>query len=156
MIDETPDAGAAKLFIPALAPVYNLLAPLGYAFIRVVMGLMFLPSGIDKVFLGGNERIAGGNLTALGLPNVAFWSWAVACTELFGAVLIILGLFTRFAAFSLVCLLTVITFGIQIKSGFLWSPRGFEVGLLMLLMFVAICFGGGGRFSLDRKIGREF
>ena len=83
MIDETPDAGAAKLLVPALAPVYNLLAPLGYAFIRVVMGLMFLPSGIDKVFLGGNERIAGGNLTALGLPNVAFWSWAVACTEIF-------------------------------------------------------------------------
>ncbi len=156
MIDETPDAGAAKLFIPALAPVYDLLAPLGYAFIRVVMGLMFLPSGVDKLFLGGNERIAVGNLTALGLPNVAFWSWAVACTEFFGAVLIILGLFTRFAAVSLVCLLTVITFGIQIKSGFLWSPRGFEVGLLMLLMFVAICFGGGGRFSLDRKIGREF
>ncbi len=156
MIDETQDAGAARLFIPALAPVYALLAPLSYAFIRVVMGLMFLPSGIDKMFLGGNERIAAGNLTALGLANVSVWSWAVACTEFFGAVLIILGLFTRFAAFSLVCLLSVITFGIQIKSGFLWSPRGFEVGLLMMLMFIAICFGGGGRFSLDRRIGREF
>ena len=53
-------------------------------------------------------------------------------------------------------LLSVMNFGIQIKSGFLWAPRGFEVGLEMMLMFIAICFGGGGRYSLDRVIGREF
>ena len=156
IIDENADAGAEKLFIPALAPVYAMMAPLSYAFIRVIIGLMFLPSGIDKMFLGGNARIAAGNLTALGLSNVVAWSWAVAATEFFGAILIILGLFTRFAAFSLVVLLFVITFGIQMKSGFLWSPRGFEVGLLMMLISIAICFGGGGRFSLDRRIGREF
>jgi putative oxidoreductase len=154
--DENFDSGAEKLFIPALAPLYALAAPLSYAFIRVTMGLMFLPSGIDKMFLGGNARIAAGNLTMLGLPNVVAWSWAVAATEFFGAILIILGLFTRFAAFSLVVLLTVITFGVQMKSGFLWSPRGFEVGLLMMLILIAVCFGGGGRFSLDRRIGREF
>jgi putative oxidoreductase len=156
IIDENADAGAEKLFIPALAPVYAMMAPLSYAFIRVIIGLMFLPSGIDKMFLGGNARIAAGNLTALGLSNVVAWSWAVAATEFFGAILIILGLFTRFAAFSLVVLLFVITFGIQMKSGFLWSPRGFEVGLLLMLISIAICFGGGGRFSLDRRIGREF
>ena len=156
IIDEIPDAGAQKLFIPALAPLYDLSAPLGYAFIRVTMGLMFLPSGIDKMFLGGNARIAAGNLTALGLSNGLVWSWAVAATEFFGAIFLILGLFTRFGAFSLVVLLSVITFGIQIKSGFLWSPRGFEVGLLMMLILIAVCFGGGGRFSLDRRIGREF
>lgn len=156
IIDENADAGAERLFIPALAPLYAMMAPLSYAFIRVIIGLMFLPSGIDKMFLGGNARIAAGNLTALGLSNVVVWSWAVAATEFFGAILIILGLFTRFAAFSLVVLLFVITFGIQMKSGFLWSPRGFEVGLLMMLLSIAICFGGGGRFSLDRKIGREF
>jgi len=156
MIDETSDAGASRLFIPALAPIYAIAAPLSYAFIRVTMGLMFLPSGTDKMFLGGNERIAAGNLTALGLADTITWSWAVAGTEFFGATLIILGLFTRFAAFALVCLLSVITFGIQIKSGFLWAPRGFEVGLLMMIMFIALCFGGGGRYSLDRIIGREF
>ena len=59
-------------------------------------------------------------------------------------------------AFSLVVLLSLITLGIQIKSSFLWSPRGFEVGLLMTLLCSAICFGGGGRFSLDHRIGREF
>lgn len=156
IIDENTDAGAERLFIPALAPLYAMMAPLSYAFIRVIIGLMFLPSGIDKMFLGGNARIAAGNLTALGLSNVVAWSWAVAATEFFGAILIILGLFTRFAAFSLVVLLFVITFGIQMKSGFLWSPRGFEVGLLLMLISIAICFGGGGRFSLDRRIGREF
>ena len=156
MIDETNDIDADRLMVPALAPVYSMLAPLSYAFIRVVMGLMFLPSGIDKMFHGGNARIAEGNLKMLGLAYPYAWSWVVASVELFGAIFIILGLFTRGAAFAIVVMLTVITFGIQAKAGYLWASRGFEVGLLMQLLFIAICFGGGGRFSLDRKIGREF
>ena len=156
MIDETADIDANKLFIPALAPLYRALAPYSYAFIRILMGLVFLPSGIDKMFMGGHARIAEGNIKMLGLAYPYAWAWAVAAVEIFGAILLILGLFTRGAAFAVVVMLTVITFGVQARAGYLWASRGFEVGLLLELMVVAICFGGGGRFSLDRKIGREF
>ena len=156
MIDETDNIDANRLFIPVLAPLYAALAPFSYAFIRILLGLVFLPSGIDKMFLGGNARIAEGNLKMLGLSYPYAWSWAVASVEFLGAILIILGLFTRGAAFAMVVMLTVITFGIQARAGYLFASRGFEVGLILELLFIAICFGGGGRFSLDRKIGREF
>ena len=156
MEDDADGIDATTPIIPGLASFYNLGAPLAYAFTRVVMGLLFLPSGIDKMFLGGHARIAEGNIAALGLEPRYAWAWTVAGVELFGAILMIVGLFTRPAAFAIAAQLAVITFGIQIKSGYFWSGRGFEVGLLMMLVFLAFCFGGGGRWSADRAIGREF
>ena len=86
IIDEADDIKPGRLIIPALAPFYSLFAPFSYAFIRIVMGLMFLPSGIDKMFYGGNARIAEGNIKALGLSAPYAWSWAVASVEFFGAI----------------------------------------------------------------------
>ena len=156
MEDDATKIDANRLIIPGLAGLYNLGAPVAYAFTRVVMGLMFLPSGIDKMFLGGHARVAEGNIAALGLEPRYAWAWTVAGVEFFGALLIIVGLFTRPVAFAIAVQLAVITFGIQIKAGYFWNVRGFDVGLLMMLVFLAFCFGGGGRWSADRAIGREF
>ncbi len=156
MQDDAGDIDATRLIVPGLAGLYRLGAPFAYAFTRVTIGLMFLPSGVDKMFLGGQARIAAGNIAALGLEPRMAWAWTVAGVEFFGAILMILGLFTRPVAFTLAVQLAVITFGLQIRSGYLWTNRGFELGLLMMLVCLAICFGGGGRWSLDRKIGKEF
>ena len=156
MLDDTDDIDAKRLLLPGLAGFYRLTAPLSYAFIRVVAGLIFLPSGIDKMFYGGYARIAEGNIAALGLTPRYGWAWAVAGLEFFGAIFVILGLFTRPVAFALAIQLAVITFGIQITYGYFWSSRGFEVGLLLMLVYLSFCFGGGGRYSLDRAVGREF
>lgn len=156
MRDETDAIEARRLIFPGLASLYNLGAPLSYAFIRVLVGLVFLPSGIDKMFLGGHARIAEGNIAALGLVPRYGWAWAVAGLEFFGAILFALGLLTRAVSFAFVVQLAVITFLLQINSGYFWSSRGFEVGLLLWLIFIAYCFGGGGRYSLDRMIRREF
>ena len=57
---------------------------------------------------------------------------------------------------ALAVVLGVITFKVQWSAGFFWSNRGYEVALMMMLAYVAYVFGGGGRYSLDRSIGREF
>jgi putative oxidoreductase len=123
---------------------------------RVVVALMFLPVGIDKMFYGGAARVAAGNITGLGLTPPLAWGWAVAVTEFFGAILLALGLFTRPVAFVLAVELTVIAFGIMALKGFFWTAGGMEVALLMELATIGFIFGGGGRYSLDRLIGREF
>ena len=153
MHDETELVDAKRLYFPALAGIYNFGAQLSYAFIRVLVALVFLPSGIDKMFQGGHARIAEGNIAALGLAPKFAWAWAVAGLEFFGAILFGLGLLTRAVSFAFVVQLFVITFMIQISNGYFWSSRGFEVGLLLWLIFIAYCFGGGGRYSLD-QIGR--
>ncbi|MGE5538575.1 MAG: DoxX family protein [Gemmatimonas sp.] len=156
MIDETAGIDSRRLMIPALAGLYERLAPLSYAFVRVLVGLLFLPVGIDKVFNGGAARIATGNIVRVGVEPAMAWAWTVAGLELGGAILLILGLFTRPVAFALAIELVTITKFILIPRGWLWTVNGVEVGLLLLVPLIAFVFGGAGRYSLDRLIGREF
>jgi putative oxidoreductase len=156
MIDETCDVKSSGLFIPALAPVYRQCAPFAYLLMRVVVALMFLPAGIDKLFMGGADHLATGNLTALGLAYPHIWGWAVAGLEFFGAILLGIGLFTRPVAFAFAVELIVIAFGVMARRGFFWTTGGMEVAILMGLACIGFVFGGGGRYSADRWLGKEF
>ena len=71
-------------------------------------------------------------------------------------ILLAIGLWTRLAAFALAVLLATITFRVRWDAGDFWKATGFEVTLLLALVCLAYLFGGGGRYSLDRRIGREF
>jgi putative oxidoreductase len=155
IIDESSRV-ETKPIIPGLAGLYRGAAPFGYALLRVVLALMFMTAGIDKVFLGGADRIAAGNIARLGLAPTTAWAWLVAGVEFFGAILLGLGLFTRPAAFALAVELFVIAFFIMLPRGVFWTSGGIEVALLMMLMAIGFVLGGGGRYSLDRLIGREF
>ena len=42
------------------------------------------------------------------------------------------------------------------KFGYFWTNRGIEYALLLWLLCTAIFFRGGGRYSLDRLMGKEF
>jgi putative oxidoreductase len=156
MIDETNNIDERRLIIPGLASLYACVAPFGYAFIRVLVALVFLVNGIDKVFYGGAGRIATGNIASLGLPQPYAWAWVVTCIEFFGAIMLGLGLFTRPLAFAMTIMLAVIAFGIMIQKGMFWMSGGVEVALLLGLVTLAFVIGGSGRYSLDRMIGREF
>jgi len=50
----------------------------------------------------------------------------------------------------------VIVFIFQWSFGYFWTNRGYEYALLWALLCIAIFFRGGGRFSVDRLIGKEF
>ncbi len=156
MIDETSTIDKERLIIPALAGPYQALGPLAYAAIRVLTALMLFPGGIDKLFYGGAARIGGGTITAMGWPVPYAWAWAVTCIESVGAIMLALGLFTRPVAFAMTVQLAVIAFEIMIKRGMFWTSGGIEVALLLGLVTFAFVLGGGGRYSLDHVIGREF
>ncbi len=154
-MDESNVIDEKRLMIPALAGLYRQAAPLGYALLRIVIALIFLPGGIDKLFYGGAARIVG-TVAKLGFAPPFAWAWIVAILEFFGAILLALGFFTRPVAFAFTVELTVVGFGIMIHRGFFWTVGGLEVALLMELATVGFVFGGGGRYSIDRLIGREF
>ena len=73
-----------------------------------------------------------------------------------GPFLIVIGLFTRPAAFALFVELLVIAFGIMASRGAFWTSGGMEVALLMALVAFGLVLSGGARYSLDRRLGREF
>jgi putative oxidoreductase len=41
-------------------------------------------------------------------------------------------------------------------NGYFWGRQGYEFALLWLLLFTAILFRGGGRYSVDRYLPKEF
>jgi len=132
------------------------LIPLAYAFARVYYAALILPSGYEKVFQDGAARIAAGNVLKTGLQPPLFWAWAVAYLEFYGMILLALGLLTRPIAFAFAIEMAFIVLTIQLPNGYFWTSRGAEFAILLFFVCVAFVFGGGGRYSLDRRVGREF
>jgi putative oxidoreductase len=132
------------------------MVPFGYAFARVYCALLILPSGYEKVFHDGAARIAAGNVLKTGLQPPLFWAWVVAYLEFYGMILLALGLLTRPVAFAFAIEMAVIALTIQMPNGYFWTSRGAEFAVMLFVVCLAFVFGGGGRYSLDRKLGREF
>ncbi|MDJ0793272.1 MAG: DoxX family protein [Woeseiaceae bacterium] len=96
-------------------------------------------------------------------------SWFLATwAEILGAICLVLGLFTRFWAFSLIILSIVAIFGVhwpdewnslaELWKGYSVSDKGFgnyRIPLLFIAMLFPLMFMGPGRLSLDRIIARK-
>jgi putative oxidoreductase len=132
------------------------LVPIAYAFARVYYALVIIPSGYEKVFHDGAARIAAGNVLKTGFYPPLFWAWVVAYLEFFGMIMLALGLLTRPIAFAFAIETAVITVMVQMPNGYFWTSRGAEFALILFLVCVAFVIGGGGRYSLDRRLGKEF
>jgi putative oxidoreductase len=85
--------------------------------------------------------------------------------ELVLSVMLLLGLFTRFTAVSLIVITAVATAAVhwpaewsglgELWSGYLITAKGggnFKLPLLFIIMLLPLVFHGGGRISLDRAL----
>ena len=147
-----------RYLIPALAPLYEALSPLAESMVRVAAGLALLPHGMQKLFgLFGGGGIAG---TAQFLESVGYapgWLWAllIALVEVVGGLCLALGFLTRPAAAAIfVFLTTAVSF--HWPNGYFWPNGGFEYPLLWPIVALSFAIRGGGRYSVDAAVGREF
>src|SRR6476659_606526 len=116
--------------------------------LRVAFGCMILFNhGIPKLTKFG--KIQASFFDPFGIGS----KWAlilVVFAEVFCAILLILGLFTRFAVIPLIITMCVIIF--MANKG---EPLAkLELPILLLSVFVAILFVGPGRLSVDGVIGK--
>jgi putative oxidoreductase len=157
MADDALDRadGAPRLIFPALGGLYSRMAPLSYALMRFSAGAVLFPHGVQKVLYQPIGKFAG-NIAAKGLPFPVFLAGCTYFSEFVAAACLALGLFTRVAALVVFIQMTVIITLFQWQYGYFWTNRGIEYALLWWLLCIAIFFRGGGRYSLDRLIGREF
>lgn len=152
---------AARLIVPPLRELYDRLEPLSYLLLRVAFGLIMVTHGLPKI-LGtshgsmANPMAGSINLIAnvLHLPAAPVFAWLVALLEGVGGLLLALGFLTRPVA----ALMAVQTAAICYVLGptFPWIDRGFEYPLLMCLVCICFAIRGGGRGSVDWRLGREF
>ena len=97
---------------------------------------------------------ASRNFVQFGWAFPLAWAYAIGALEFFGGLLLIAGLFTRLVAAAIFVEMMVISFAVLYPS-WSWGRRGMEYALFMGLIALAIALRGGGRYSLDRLIGRE-
>jgi len=146
-----------RYYVPALAPVYDKLTPFALPLLRVVIGVILIPHGCQKFFgwFGGLGFAKFVQLfETLGYKPGVFWVTMVALTELVGGFLLVIGLFTRFAALALVIFM-IVAVHFTSGKGFFWTQGGLEYSLLILAVGLVFLIRGGGDYSLDQKLGRE-
>lgn len=140
-----------RLFVPDLAPLHQRLSKLAYPLIRVSAGLMLVPYGWSKLADPPTMTNIVELLHRLKLEPAVPLGWFLGTVELFGGAMLAIGLFTRPVALIIAIEMAVITIEVFLPTG-----RGYQLTLLWFLVALAIAFRGGGRYSADYLIGREF
>ena len=114
------------------------------ALLRVFAGLLFLAHGLVKLF-GFPAGAQPGQVPLFGLMG------AGAIIELVTGTLIVLGLFTRPAAFLAAGQMAVAYWMFHAPSGFYPILNGGELAILYCFVFLYLAAAGPGAFSLDRQ-----
>ncbi len=120
--------------------------------LRLALGSVFFAHGAQKLlgWWGGSGLQATANYfeANLGLKPGLLHASLAAGGEFFGGILIILGLFTRFAAAQAAIIMGVAIWTAH-RSAFFLQSNGMEYALVLLLIAVSLVITGGGALSLD-------
>lgn len=126
--------------------------------LRVALGAVFIFHGAQKMFgwwegsgLEGVRQFVGGSL---GLQPDMLWAWLVAGGELFGGLLVLLGLATRLGALSIAVTMLVAIFAVHCCH-FSAQHNGFEYPFTLLMAAISLMISGGGKFSMDALLQKK-
>ncbi len=132
----------------------NAVASNGLAALRLAAGLMmFFGHGLGKLqgFADKKDSFQVPAVLPFSLMSPAVSLSVAVVAEVFAALLLVLGLMTRPAAFTLAMVMVVAAFGIH--GGDPFAAR--ESALLYLFLCVPLVLSGAGAWSLDALVYRE-
>ena len=126
--------------------------------LRIIAGIIFIAHGAQKLFawFGGYGLDGTGQwMESIGLSPGYLMALTAGSAEFFGGILLIAGLLTRPTALVLVITMVVAILSVHIDNGLFMSNNGYEFGLALIAMSIALMLQGGGRFSVDNIIARK-
>ena len=125
----------------------NSLQPLGLLLLRLALALIFFSHGYPKLAHAG----AGmqGFFVQHGMPG--YFVYISGVMEVFGAILLFLGLFTRVTALLLAIEMGVAIWKVHSAGGYL-AVHNYEFPLAMLAACFALASVGAGLLSLDHPL----
>jgi putative oxidoreductase len=115
---------------------------------RVLLSIIFILLGFGKL---GSVAGTAGYMASMGIPLPGLTVWLVIALEILGGIAILLGFFTRYAAWALAAFC--------VASGYLghFQPEdqmqmtSFMKNLAMAGGFLALAAAGAGSFSVDAR-----
>ena len=131
---------------------------------RVILGCVMFPHGAQKLFgwfggFGFTNSMTYFTQTT-GLPWII--AFLIVMGESLGSLGLILGFFTRLSALGLICIMVGAIITVHIPNGFFmnWfgkqAGEGFEYHLLVIGMSIPLLISGGGKYSVDALIHKNF
>jgi putative oxidoreductase len=138
-----PDFARGGIFMKS----FNALQPMGLFLFRAALGLIFFSHGYPKL------AHAGGGMQSFfiqhGLPG--YFVYVSGVLEVFGGVLLVLGLFTRGAALLFAIEMGVAIWKVHSGSGYL-AVHNYEFPLALATGCFALATIGAGKLSLDHPL----
>lgn len=129
---------------------------LGLLLIRVVVGVLFVGHGAQKLFglFGGyGPKGTGGWMESVGIkPGVAMAIFA-GVLELAGGTLFAAGLLTPVAALLIALTMVGAIVKVHGPNGLWATANGYEYPLVLLAVVIGVALMGAGEYSLDAVIG---
>ena len=137
----------------SLKKIHNFLENLqtldfvGLFLLRVYLFFVLWYAGIGKV--DSIDKFSG-YLGTLGIPFPEIVSWLVIIIESGGAVLLLVGLFVRWASVSLMVIMFFAGYLVHYDNGWPHEANGIEFAATYgLMLFLLACLGSGKYLSLD-------
>lgn len=132
-------------------PLLDRLQPLALLALRVLLGVVMIGHGYNKVFHGGLLRHVH-MVSSLGLPG--WLAYPSAFTEFFGGILLVLGMVTRSVSSLVLIDMAVAIWKVHWKNG-MFGHGGYEFPLTLATIAFALIAFGGGPIALDRLFDRQ-
>ena len=131
--------------------------------LRLAAGIMILPHGLQKtVGMYGGQGFTKQMNYFIGHEHIpVMFAFLAIMAELLGGIGLILGLFTRIAAFGLLCNMVIGAIIVNLPNGFFmnWGGKqqgeGIEFHILAAAMAVVLISKGAGALSIDRAIAKS-
>ncbi len=115
-------------------------APQVLSIVRIVVALLFLEHGMSRMF---------GFPSAMPAPPLFTLYWFAGAIEFVGSLFVLLGLYTRIAAFIMSGEMAFAYFLSHAPHGFFPILNRGDAAVLYCFVFLYIAFAGAGPWSLD-------
>ncbi len=122
--------------------------------VRIALGILFLMTGLMKLFIPELRAAFSGQLTAANIPFHAFNMWFVPLTETAVGLLLLLGLFSRIGGLIIIGLMLVATYVHLVVNDptlFPLQPTEPIIPVIAIGAAVYVLWRGGGAWSADLK-----
>ena len=129
---------------------------LGLLIVRLVVGLLYIGHGSQKLFGwfgGGGMKGTAKMMESIGLHPTELWALLAGLGEFGGGLLLALGLFNPFGPLGIIAAMSFAILQVHWSKG-LWNTKGGgEFPLTVIAISLLIAWAGSGRFSLDAILG---
>lgn len=128
---------------------------IGLLIIRLVVGLLFIGHGAQKLFgwFGGyGLKGTGGWFESIGMKPGVTMALFAGLAELIGGMLFALGLLTPLAAVIITGTMVMAIFKVHAPNGLWAASNGYEYNLTLIAVAVGVALIGPGLYALDAFI----